>query len=162
MTVKLTCPVCDRPDIDGNICPNCEADLTPIRQLQELSEVAVQPAPIPQPERVQNFPKLIVAIAIIMLLLGLALGASVRTQLATRPAPVEPEKIVRSSPFIPILNKSKLDKKNRPPCGGFYYSVQRGDSLVRIAQKFYGGTILRTPSPLKTGEPLNGRPMGRV
>ncbi len=39
----LTCPVCDRPEIADNICPNCETDLTLIRMLVEL--------PIVQPQR---------------------------------------------------------------------------------------------------------------
>lgn len=135
MTVKLTCPVCDRPNIEGNICPNCETDLTPIRQLQELPEVAVQSAPIPQPDWRKNTPRLIFAIAIIMLLLGVTIGASFETQVSQQPAPIKSVQISRPSPFIPFLNKSA---KNRQLCGGFYYSVQRGDSLSKIARKFYG------------------------
>ncbi|NEP47143.1 MAG: peptidoglycan-binding protein, partial [Okeania sp. SIO2H7] len=41
MTLKLTCCVCDRPGIEGNICPNCETDLSMVRMLMELP---IQPA----------------------------------------------------------------------------------------------------------------------
>ncbi|WP_199322704.1 hypothetical protein [Calothrix anomala] len=36
MNPKLTCPVCDRTDIEGNICPNCQTDLSSVRILMEL------------------------------------------------------------------------------------------------------------------------------
>ncbi|MEB3886226.1 LysM peptidoglycan-binding domain-containing protein [Lyngbya sp. CCY1209] len=153
MTLKITCPVCDRPNIEGNICPNCETDLTPIRQLQELPEVAVQPAPIPQPNWRKNTSQLIVAIAIIMLLLGVAIGASFETQFAKKSAPIETVKIARSSPFIPFFNKSQ---KNRQLCDGFYYSIQKGDSLSKIARKFYGDWQ-RWPEIVAANPNLKGR-----
>ncbi len=37
--MKLTCPVCDRTSIEGNICPNCETDLSSIRLLMTLPKV---------------------------------------------------------------------------------------------------------------------------
>ena len=97
MTVKITCPVCDRPNIEGNICPNCETDLTPIRQLEELPEVAVKSAPIPQPNWRKNTSQLILAIAIIMLLLGVTIGASFETQVSKQPAPIKSAQITRPS-----------------------------------------------------------------
>lgn len=39
MTEKLTCPVCDRTEIETNICPNCETDLSTIKLLKELPQV---------------------------------------------------------------------------------------------------------------------------
>jgi hypothetical protein len=36
MTLKLICPVCDRPDIESNCCPNCETDLSIVRMVLEL------------------------------------------------------------------------------------------------------------------------------
>lgn len=41
MNLKLTCPVCDRPQIEGNICPNCETDLSLVRMLIELPNANV-------------------------------------------------------------------------------------------------------------------------
>ncbi|WP_299493691.1 hypothetical protein [Acaryochloris sp. IP29b_bin.137] len=54
--MKLTCPVCDRTAIDGNICPNCETDLSSIRLLMTLPEVA-------EPQR-----KWLLALVIVLLL----------------------------------------------------------------------------------------------
>lgn len=36
MSNKITCPVCDRSEIEINICPNCQTDLTLLRMLAEL------------------------------------------------------------------------------------------------------------------------------
>jgi len=36
MKQELTCPACGRAGIEGNICPNCETDLTALRVLAEL------------------------------------------------------------------------------------------------------------------------------
>ncbi|MGD2181917.1 hypothetical protein [Lusitaniella coriacea] len=37
--ISLTCPVCNRPEIEGNRCPNCETDLSSVRMLIELPPV---------------------------------------------------------------------------------------------------------------------------
>ena len=36
MKTHLTCPVCDRQEIEGDICPNCETDISLVRMLVEL------------------------------------------------------------------------------------------------------------------------------
>ncbi len=36
MSTKITCPVCDRSELEINICPNCQTDLTLLRMLTEL------------------------------------------------------------------------------------------------------------------------------
>ena len=36
MSNKITCPVCDRSEIEINICPNCQTDLALLRMLAEL------------------------------------------------------------------------------------------------------------------------------
>jgi hypothetical protein len=36
MSTKITCPVCDRSQIEINICPNCQTDLALLRMLTEL------------------------------------------------------------------------------------------------------------------------------
>lgn len=36
MSTKITCPVCDRSEIEINICPNCQTDLALLRMLTEL------------------------------------------------------------------------------------------------------------------------------
>jgi hypothetical protein len=41
---ELTCPVCQRPQVTTNNCPNCEANL---ESLQILAQLPVSPTPRP-------------------------------------------------------------------------------------------------------------------
>ena len=64
MKTKLTCPVCDRTDIEGDICPNCETDLGSVRILIEL------------PKEGRVIPILLaIVIALACLVLGIMLSA---------------------------------------------------------------------------------------
>ncbi|CDM92688.1 MAG: LysM domain-containing protein [Limnospira sp. PMC 1291.21] len=156
MTIKLTCPVCGRAEIEGNICPNCETDLTLIRQLQELPQLAVEPAVIAAPKSSQNIQQLLLVMGIIILLLGIALGRFIRGESDVQTASVYPTEVIETARFLPSLNKPKIDKNSPASCGGFYYSVQRGDSLSRIARKFYGEGS-RWPQLIETNPNLKGR-----
>jgi hypothetical protein len=40
MSTKITCPVCDRSELEINICPNCQTDLALLRMLTELPALA--------------------------------------------------------------------------------------------------------------------------
>lgn len=73
MKPKLTCPVCDRPEISGDICPNCETDLSLIRMLVELP-VAESAASTAQPQRQGFSVGLLTGAAICLLVVGIALG----------------------------------------------------------------------------------------
>lgn len=66
MKPKLTCPVCDRPEISGDICPNCETDLSLIRMLVEL--------PVAEPQRQGFSAWLLAGAAICLLVVCIALG----------------------------------------------------------------------------------------
>ena len=66
MKPKLTCPVCDRPEISGDICPNCETDLSLIRMLVEL--------PVTEPQQQGFSAWLLAGAAICLLVVGIALG----------------------------------------------------------------------------------------
>ncbi|WP_339378509.1 hypothetical protein [Calothrix sp. NIES-2100] len=64
MKTNLTCPVCDRTDIESDICPNCETDLESVRILMEL------------PTERRGIPILLaIAIALACLFLGIVLSA---------------------------------------------------------------------------------------
>lgn len=39
LQTQLACPVCDRPAVTGDVCPNCETDLSVLRMLLELPPV---------------------------------------------------------------------------------------------------------------------------
>ena len=59
---QLTCPVCDRSQIEENICPNCETDLSVVRILVEL----------PKERRIS--PWLFFLILVIMTGVGMGIG----------------------------------------------------------------------------------------
>jgi hypothetical protein len=69
MVIKITCPVCDRKEIEENNCPNCETDLSLIRMLLEL------PLELPNEEKTLGInSRLLLLFAIILLSLGVSLG----------------------------------------------------------------------------------------
>ena len=69
MSVKLTCPVCERSQIETNTCPNCETDLSTYRMLAEL------PVETLEAKQKQIIPLwLPVGAAVLLFLLGIGLG----------------------------------------------------------------------------------------
>lgn len=156
MKTYLTCPVCDRPKIEGDICPNCETDLSLIRKLTELPYAPVA-TPVPQksPAIASWVP---IGVAILILLLGIGLGAAGNsfyvqqqdTAVATVSPPVETG--VQSSEIAEPLSVIKIPQT----CSGFYYTVRRGDSLSGIAARFYGDGSL-WPQIISANPQLQGR-----
>lgn len=148
MKTYLTCPVCDRPKVEGNICPNCETDLSLIRTLKELPELPSVPT-----KSTAIAPWVPIGVAILILLLGISLGAAgnsfyvqqgvqqrqpavatISPALETRVSPEVNSTVNSTKPLV--VPSEKSDEES--PCGGFYYKVNRGDSLSRIAAQFYG------------------------
>ncbi|NET89022.1 MAG: hypothetical protein F6K45_13180 [Kamptonema sp. SIO1D9] len=77
---KLTCPVCDRPNIEGDICPNCETNLSLVRMLMELP---AQEENLNSPKssfwrfytkKITSFNWLAVGLAILLIIIGISLG----------------------------------------------------------------------------------------
>ena len=146
MSAELTCPVCERSQVEENICPNCETDLSVYGMLASL--------PIQTHTKIEEQKRILpiwlpIGVAILFLLLGLGLGfvgnsvlakqesQNVSTEVATsisipktKPADLVAPKIAETPKQI---IKSKSDS-----CGGFSYTVRRGDSLSLIATRFYG------------------------
>ena len=162
MKTYLTCPVCDRPKIEGNICPNCETDLSLIRTLTELEELPSVPT-----KSTPIMPLVPMGVAILILLLGISLGAvgnsfyvqqrqpavaSISSALETR---VSPQINPTVNPTQPLVASSKKPEESLF-CGGFYYKVKRGDSLSLIARKLYGDVNL-WPRIVAANSNLKGR-----
>ncbi len=147
MSVKLTCPVCDRSQIETNTCPNCETDLSTYRMLAQL--------PVETPVEVKESKRMIpiwlpVSVAILFLLLGVGLGFAGNSVIARQQPQTTPTSTTVSNP-IPETNSSdlvvsptvvekpqELEKSETKSCGGFNYVVRKGDSLSLIASRFYG------------------------
>ena len=125
MSINLTCPVCERPDVEGDICPNCENNLSTFRLLAEL--------PIVKPKKVLGSTiKIWLLSGILVFVIGISLGATGGSLLSKQP----PTPL--GSPTTNILAKSTQAKSLNPCVTQFYYTVQQGDSLARIARRFYG------------------------
>ena len=158
MLSKLTCPVCDRKDVEGNTCPNCDADLTLMRILAELPPSS--PSYVPssftteQPGGAKWLPY---AIAGVMLILGIILGAvannwfSQSSSIARNPNPAnsvspqpEPSSEPTPTPTVtssPLPNQSTSNNEHQNYVikdGGFQHTVKSGDTISLLAKRFYG------------------------
>jgi hypothetical protein len=131
MSINLTCPVCDRPDIEGDICPNCETNLSTFRLLAEL--------PIVEPKKALGSTMKIWLLSgiLVVFVLGMSLGATGGSLLSKRPLPPTATSIPGSM-TTNIPAKSTQATSLNPCVRQFYYTVQQGDSLSRIARQFYG------------------------
>ncbi len=125
MITKINCPVCDHPDVEGDICPNCETNLSVFRLMDDLPPVS---------PFLSGKTFLIPTLAILLLLLGFSLGAFATYWWAT-PRLSTP---VVSQPTVVSEMKPKIPEIKRNCSRGFYYTVRPGDSLSLIASHFYG------------------------
>ena len=146
MSEKLTCPVCERSQIETNTCPNCETDLATYRMLAELP--VETPVAMSAPK--QTIPIwLPIGVAILFLLLGLGLGFAGNSVIAKQQTksttdvssskPIQPEEST-TSVIIDRPIEKEIEQPEAKSCGGFNYVVRRGDSLSLIASRFYGDT----------------------
>ena len=144
MSVKLTCPVCDRSQIETNICPNCETDLSTYRMLAEL--------PVETPVKIKEQKRTIplwlpIGVAVLFLLLGLGLGFAGNSVIAKQQQNTPTIDISSSTstqiekPATPIVAEKNIEPETElksKSCGGFNYVVRSGDSLSLIASRLYG------------------------
>ena len=136
MSANLTCPVCDRSQIETNICPNCETDLSTYRMLAQLP-VETHIKRIEQRRTIPIW--LPVSVAILFLLLGVGLGFASNSVIARQKPQTTPTSTTVSNSIPNVAQKSKeIKQPQSKSCGGFNYVVQRGDSLSLIASHFYG------------------------
>jgi hypothetical protein len=132
MTEKLTCPVCDRTEIETNTCPNCETDLSTIRMLKELSfldnKTEVKPVKA-------SLVYLVLGIALLTIITGIYGGYSIaNNQYQASLDKINQEK---NSPVI-VENTEIKTKPKLNWCGGFKYQIKSGDSLYMLGLRFYG------------------------
>ena len=131
MSINLICPVCDRPDVESDICPNCETNLSTFRILAEL--------PMVEPKKALSSTMKILLLSGILtaFVIGMSFGATGGSLLSKQPLPPT----VRSSTGSITTNiptKSTQAMSSNPCIRQFYYTVQQGDSLSRISRQFYG------------------------
>ena len=140
MTSELSCPVCDYTEIAGNSCPNCDTDLSLIRLLTELPLSSPQATVVEKPQPQQKFAGWQLGAALLILMLGIGLGAMGsflflgRSHLFTNNV---------DSSRRPIASKS--DRAAAPPIAQktvsqqpTQYTVKLGDNLTGITEQFCG------------------------
>lgn len=131
MSINLTCAVCDRPEIEGDICPNCETNLSTFRILAELPIVEQKKA-LGSTMKIWLLSGIFAAFV-----LGMSLGATRGSLLSKQPLPPTATSIPGSiTTNVPA--KSTQATSLNPCVRQFYYTVQQGNSLRRIARQFYG------------------------
>ncbi|MGM3309137.1 LysM peptidoglycan-binding domain-containing protein [Anabaena sp. WFMT] len=126
MNTKINCPVCGYQDIESNICPNCDSDLSLIRTLQEL----------PQVEKKSLKRKLsgwTLAVALLMLIIGMGLG--VGSSFIIVQSGLYNATILNPNPTVASSIKSPI---NKPVTQPNTYTVKPGDNLSLIALKLCG------------------------
>ena len=82
-------------------------------------------------------------LALLILVLGFGLGAMGTSLFAQQPSP--PVSTATTTTPLPALKPPAIKStpkftRSQSSCGGFYYTVKRGDSLNRIAAQFYGNS----------------------
>lgn len=136
MSINLTCPVCERSQIETNTCPNCETDLSTYRMLAELpGETLVETKE--QKRTISIW--LPAGLAILFLLLGIGLGFASNSVIVRQQPQTTPTSTTVSNPIPNVAEKFKeIEQPQSKSCGGFNYVVTKGDSLSLIASHFYG------------------------
>ncbi|MGI0483441.1 LysM peptidoglycan-binding domain-containing protein [Geminocystis sp. CENA526] len=129
MTEKLTCPVCDRTEIETNICPNCEADLSTIRMLKQL----------PILENKSSNKKWLISLLLILLFIGILVGSYSGYLIAKNNYSASLEALQKqANQEVSNVDNVEETKPKLNWCGGFNYRIKSGDSLYMLALRFYG------------------------
>jgi hypothetical protein len=127
--IKLNCPVCDRPGIDTDICPNCETNLSTLRILTELPVVA------PKQTLGSTIKIWLLATIFAAFIIGISLGAA-GGSLLSQPPPSSTAIVAKIQPDSTPPTTSII-ARSYPCTREFYYTVRQGDSLSKIARQFY-------------------------
>ena len=139
MKVELSCPVCAYTEIAGNSCPNCDTDLSLIRLLTELPPSSPQATVVEKPQPQQKFAGWQLVAALLILMLGIGLGAMGsflflgRSQLFTNnidsPSPIASKSDRAVAP--PIAQKTVSQQPTQ-------YVVKLEDNLTKITEQLCG------------------------
>jgi hypothetical protein len=132
--MKLICPVCNYPEVESNVCPNCDADVSLIRMLQELPPV----------ENIRPLSKIRgweLGAAFVLLIMGIALGTLASfIFLPSRITVVAPDSITFDSDEPTLAANEPASLPQTPP-EPITYTVEPGDNLSNITEKMCGQGI---------------------
>ena len=126
--MKLNCPVCDYQEIEGDICPNCDTDLSVIRMLEELPQVENSLQQL-------KIAKWQLGVALLLLIIGIGLGV-MGSFIFLQPHSYTLT-VSSANPVLKLpVNHAPVTAKK--PAKPITYIVKSGDHLSAIAQKFCG------------------------
>ena len=139
MKVELSCPVCPYTEISGNICPNCDTDISLIRLLTELPPSSPQATVVEKPQPQQKFAGWQLGAALLILMMGIGLGTMGsflflgRSQLFTNNIDSSRPIVVKSDRAAapPIAQKTVSQQPTQ-------YTVKLGDNLTKITERLCG------------------------
>jgi hypothetical protein len=136
----INCPVCQYQDIKGNICPNCDTDISLIRALINLTIVEKKKQIITGSTKNQSKVFFVIFLAAVF---GFLAGtwfsywsfSGMNSIMTITQAPVEQpiDKIISVETDSEILNKSQVEQE-----AAKIYQVKNGDSLFQVAEKLCG------------------------
>ena len=150
---QLTCPVCDRPGIESDICPNCETNLSTLRLLAELPIVA------PKPTVSATLKIWFYATIVAIFLLGISLattGGSLLSPQLSQSQISSSMAIATNTRSVNPNQRESIAVASAPCLRDFYYRVSTGDSLAKIARQFYGDSR-QSQQIVESNSQLNGR-----
>lgn len=155
MTHLLNCPVCGYTEIQGNTCPNCDTDLSLMRSLTELP--ALESAESAGGVKFSKVAIWQVGVALLILIFGIGLGTLgsflfLQPQLVSNKITTPP--VVIKSDKTPLTKAEEPAKRPQQPSQTYY--IKPGDSLSKIAERFYGDGTLWT-SLVKANPNIKGR-----
>ncbi|WP_242037862.1 LysM peptidoglycan-binding domain-containing protein [Tolypothrix sp. FACHB-123] len=132
--MTLNCPVCGYQEVTSHSCPNCDTDLSVIRMLQELPTVETTVTTV-------KFKTSPLVIALLSLLVAICLG--VGSRLIFQPPQLHALAVASPQPVVNSRVSSEPPIDYQPavvqePAKPTTYTVQSGDYLSAIAQKFCG------------------------
>ncbi|PSM48120.1 peptigoglycan-binding protein LysM [Chroococcidiopsis sp. CCALA 051] len=153
MTHLLNCPVCGYKEIAGNSCPNCDTDISLLRSLAEL--------PTLNSLATRKITGWQVGAALIILIMGIGLG-TLSSFLFFNPAQLltttinSPSPVVKGADPTPSLLTRKPVEYSQQTSQPTHYVTKPGDSLSKIAERFYGNAALWN-SLVEANPKLTGR-----
>ena len=170
-SIRLNCPVCSYQDLQKNICPNCDTDVSLLRSLLELP--ILQAANDTTIENIQNVPKESNFPKVwLLVLLGIAIGFAIGGWTGYSMFQSVIGDRITNNPSPSLVNKPEIlaTVKATPKIQSIpteSYIVQSGDSLEDLAQKLCGNgekwrdfvvvnsSLIGKEGNLEIGEKLN-------
>lgn len=156
MKPPIQCCVCEYPSVTEDKCPNCETDLSLVRMLINLPTIS-------SPSLSNARLVLIICLAILLTLGGIEfLMGGILLHQSSTPLQVTLSRTEDLLLLTPAKRSQWLAEVTSTDqdfisCGGFNYTIRKGDTLFNLSNIFYGDDIF-WDYILAANPSLNNRP----